>query len=73
MQDSKPIDTHTDKSLSLSYDMYPKTPEEKKKMFKVPYASVVGSLMYAMMCTCPDIYYAIGLVSQYQSNFGQKY
>ena len=42
-------------------------------MSKVPYASVVGSLMYAMMCTRPDICYAVGLVSRFQSNLGQKH
>jgi hypothetical protein len=63
MQDSKSIDIYIDKSLSLSCDMCPKTLEEKEKMFKVPYASVVGSLMYAMMCTRPDICYVIGFVS----------
>ena len=65
MQDNKSMDTPVDKSLSLSRDMCPKTPEEKEKMFKVPYDSVVGSLMYAMMCTRPDIYYIVGLVSRY--------
>ena len=73
MQDSKPMDTPIDKSLSLSHDMCPKTPKEKEKMSKVPYASAVGSLMYAMMCTRPDICYVVGLVSRYQSNPGQKH
>ena len=63
MQDSKPMDTPIDKSLSLSRDMCPKTPEEKEKISRVPYASAVGSLMYAMMCTCLDICYVLGLVS----------
>ena len=49
MQDCKPMDTHVDKSLSLSCDMCPNTLEEKEKMFRVPYASVVGSLMCAMI------------------------
>ena len=48
MQDSKPMDTSVDKSLSLSRDMCPKTLEETEKKSRVPYASVVGSLMYAM-------------------------
>jgi len=73
MQDSRPMDTPVDKSLSLSCDMCPKTLEEKEKMSRVPYASVVGSLMYAMMCTRPDICYAVRLVSRYQSNPGQKH
>ena len=40
-------------------------------MRKVPYANAVGSLMYAMMCMRPDICYAVGMVSRYQSNPGQ--
>ena len=39
-------------------------------MSKVPYASAIGSLMYAMLCTRPDICFAIGMVSCYQSNPG---
>ena len=39
-------------------------------MKRVPYASAVGSLMYAMVCTRPDICYAVGMVSRYQSNPG---
>ena len=37
-------------------------------MRQVPYAFVVGSLMYAMLCTRPDICYSVGMVSRYQSN-----
>ena len=50
--------------------MCPKTKDGKEKMAHVPYANVVGSLMYAMMCTRPDICYAVGLVSRFQSNPG---
>ena len=73
MQDSKSMDTPVDKSLSLSRDMCPKTPEEKEKMSKVPFASAVSSLMYAMMCIRPDICYVVRLVSRYQSNPDQKH
>ena len=37
-------------------------------MKNVPYASAIGCLMYAMLCSRPDICYTIGLVSRYQSN-----
>ncbi|XP_057975260.1 secreted RxLR effector protein 161-like [Malania oleifera] len=37
-------------------------------MKDVPYAFVVGSLMYAQTCTKPDISFAIGMLSRYQSN-----
>ena len=39
-------------------------------MRHVPYASAVGSLMYVMLCTRPDICYVVGVVSRFQSNPG---
>ena len=40
--------------------MDPKTPEEHRN-----YSNVVGSLMYATMCTRPDIYNVVRMVSSY--------
>ena len=37
-------------------------------MKAVPYASALGSLMYAILCTRPDIYYVVGMINIYQSN-----
>jgi hypothetical protein len=73
MQDCKSIDTLIEKDEGLSLRMYPKTPDEKTQMEKVPYSSVVGSLMYAMMCTRPDISFAVRIVSRYQANPGQSH
>ena len=42
-------------------------------MKAVPYASVVGSLMYVMLCTRLNIYYAMGMVNKYQSNPGAEH
>ena len=39
-------------------------------MQAIPYASVVGSLMYAQICTRPDISFAVGMLGRYQSNPG---
>ena len=36
-------------------------------MSQVPYASAVGSLMYAMVCTRPGIAHAVGFLSRYMS------
>jgi hypothetical protein len=70
MHNCKPIDTHVFRGEPLNLEMSPKTQEEKEKMSRVPYSSAVGSLMYAMMCTRPDICYVVGLVSRFQSNPG---
>ena len=43
---------------------------EKVEMSKVSYASVVGSLMYAMVCTRPDIRHTVGVVIRIMSALG---
>ena len=50
--------------------MSPKTLEENRKMSNIPYSNVVGSLMYATMCTRLDICYVVRMVSRYQANLG---
>ena len=70
MHNSKPIDTPIEKGHTLSLEDCPKSEKEKREMARVPYASAVGSLMYAMLCTRPDICFAVGMVSRYQSNPG---
>ena len=47
--------------------------EDKEYMAKVPYASAIGSLMYAMVCTRPDIGHAVGVVSRFMSNPGKAH
>ena len=42
-------------------------------MSRVPYSSTIGSLMYAMVCTRPDIAHAVGVVSRYMNNPGKEH
>ena len=42
-------------------------------MLLVPYASIVGSLMYAILGIKPDICFVVGMVSRYQSNPSLKH
>jgi hypothetical protein len=42
-------------------------------MFEVPYSSTIGSLMYAMVCTRPDIAHAVGVVRRYMNNPGKEH
>ncbi|PKA45691.1 Retrovirus-related Pol polyprotein from transposon TNT 1-94 [Apostasia shenzhenica] len=37
-------------------------------MHNVPYANVIGCLMYAMICTRPDLSHAVSVVSRYKTN-----
>ena len=59
--------------VKLSTDQCPKTQEEEEDMSHVSYASAVGSLMYAMVCTRPNITYAVGVLSRYMSKQGKEY
>ncbi|KAA0067819.1 gag/pol protein [Cucumis melo var. makuwa] len=56
--------------IHLSKEQCPKTPQEVEDMSNISYAFAIGSLMYAMLCTIPDICYSVGIVSRYQSNLG---
>ena len=56
--------------VSLSKSMCPKTQEERDHMSRIPYASATGSIMYAMLCTRPDVSYALSVTSRYQADPG---
>ena len=55
MNEAKPVNTPLDSHFRLSKEQSQKTKEERDHMSKVPYASTIGSLMYAMVCTRPNI------------------
>ena len=61
---SSPLASH----FKLSSIHSPSTDKEKEDMRRVLYALVVGSLMYVMVCTKPDIAYAVGVVNRFLSN-----
>jgi len=68
MQDCKPGDTSVAKGDKFSLSQCPKNDLEVKQMQKIPYASAVGSLMYAKVCTRPDIAFIVGMLGRYLSN-----
>lgn len=41
-------------------------------MASKPYSSAVKNLMYAMVCTRPDIARAVGTISRFLSNLGKQ-
>jgi hypothetical protein len=48
------------------------TPKDKA-MSNIPYASAICSIMYAMLCTRPDVFNALSLTSRYQSDPGVEH
>ena len=57
--------------ISLSKEMCPSPPQERERMSKIPYASAIGSIMYVMLCTRPDVSYALSMTSRYQVDPGE--
>ena len=59
--------------ISLSKAQGPKNSEERNYMDRVLYASAIGSIMYAILCTRPDVSYALSATSRYQSDPGEAH
>ena len=59
--------------IRLSKRICPKTPEERKRMNEISYASAVRSIMYAMLCTKPDVAYALDIASRFQADPKKDY
>ncbi|GJR24736.1 retrotransposon protein, putative, ty1-copia subclass [Tanacetum coccineum] len=53
------------KDLDLSKSQGPSTPAEVKRMKGIPYASVLGSIMYAVRCTRPDVAFSQNLTNMF--------
>src|SRR5206468_3649145 len=73
MQNAKAVSTPLAPHFRLSGKQSPTTTVEKDHMDRVPYASAVGSLMYAMVCTRPDISQAVSVVSRFMANPGKTH
>lgn len=72
-EETKPVSTPLAPYFKLSANMSLKDEVEKEYMSRVPYASIVGSLMYAIVCTRPDISHVVGIVRRYIHNPGREH
>ncbi|GJT70760.1 hypothetical protein Tco_1030046 [Tanacetum coccineum] len=59
--------------LKFSKSQGASTPAEIQRMQNIPYASAVGSIMYAVRCTRPDVAFAQNITSQFQQNPGDAH
>lgn len=73
MEECKPVTTPLASHFRLSAEECPKLDEEKKEMESIPYTSAVGSLMYAMICTQPDLAHGMSVVSRFMVNPGKMH
>ncbi|KAJ9566645.1 hypothetical protein OSB04_002611 [Centaurea solstitialis] len=59
--------------IMLSKTQCPVFSQDQDKMKSVPYASAIGSIMYAMLCTRPNVAYSVSVTSRYQQNPGEPH
>ncbi|GJW95923.1 retrotransposon protein, putative, ty1-copia subclass [Tanacetum coccineum] len=71
MDNSKRGYIHIQERLDLNKTQGASTPGEVKRMQNVPYASAVGSIMYAVRCTRPDVAFMQNITSRFQQNPGE--
>ncbi|GJS91618.1 hypothetical protein Tco_0774254 [Tanacetum coccineum] len=64
----QPLKWLPDEGIYLVQPVRCSTPNEVNRMKNVPYASAVGSIMYAVRCTRPDVAFAQNMTSRFQQN-----
>ncbi|KAG7597916.1 Reverse transcriptase RNA-dependent DNA polymerase [Arabidopsis suecica] len=68
MSESKHVMTPLGVHLKMRAASAEKQAQDEDYMKTVPYSSAVGSIMYAMTGTRPDLAYPVGIISRYMSN-----
>ena len=68
VEDCKPLSVLISMGTEISTKHCCTTLTEMEDTIFVPYASVVGSLMYGMVCTKPDIAQVVGVSCRFMAN-----
>ncbi|KAK0603791.1 hypothetical protein LWI29_008696 [Acer saccharum] len=71
MKNCKPANVPLASNFILSTALSPRTLEESRYMENTPYSSAVGSVMYSMISTRPDLAQAISVFSRYMAKPGK--
>ena len=73
MLDCKPIQLPLAAHFKLCKLYGPKTEEEREEMSNIPYTNVVGSLIYAIVATRPDISHVVSVISHYMTSLCREH
>ncbi|XP_042003806.1 secreted RxLR effector protein 161-like [Salvia splendens] len=73
MSESRTVSTPLGQQFQLCASQGPKSEEEQNEMKNIPYANIIGSVMYVMICTRPDLAHAVSITSRYMSNPGKAH
>ena len=61
------------KYFKLTKEQSPNSEKDQVEMSKILYASSMGSLMHAMVCTWPNIAHVVSVISRFLSILGKKH
>jgi hypothetical protein len=61
------------KDIKFENFQCPRNQYEINEMKVVLYAFVIGSLMYAQICTCPDLAFVVRMLDRYQKNYDKPH
>lgn len=70
MSDCRAVSTPLGSQFKLQSLTKPEEQQQAREMENIPYTSAVGSLMYAMVGSRPDLAYAVGVVCRFMSKPG---
>ncbi|XP_042012165.1 secreted RxLR effector protein 161-like [Salvia splendens] len=73
MRESRTVSTPLGQQFQLCASQGPKSDAEVDEMKNIPYANIIGSVMYVMICTRPDLAHAVSVTSRYMSNPGKSH
>ena len=73
MENAKETATPLAQHFKLSIEQRPKSEAEAAEMQRIPYANIVGSIMYAMISTRPDVAQSISVISRFMANHGRHH
>ncbi|KAL1564721.1 Integrase catalytic domain-containing protein [Salvia divinorum] len=73
MSDSKGVCTPLSQQFKLSTSQRPANDKDRKEMSDIPYANIIGSIMYTMVCTRPDLSHAVSVTSRFMADHGREH
>ena len=68
MLDAKVVNIPFAQHFKLSHAQSLSNKENLKEMERIPYSKAIGSLMYAMVCSRPNLAHAMSVVSRFMAN-----
>ena len=73
MEEAKPLSVPISPGHNLTKSQSPSDPQAIEEMKRVPYREAMGSLMYAVVGTRPDIAYAVSYLARFMANPGYRH